>query len=279
MTISASRRAQAVLHRRPALRLTGLLTPALAWLGLFYLVPLGFLLATAFFDTDSFTGRITYELSFDNVVDVLTTPAYLFTALRTVAVAVGVTLLCVLLAVPLATFMALVARARSRPVLVALVLTPLWASYLVKVYAWRILLAPEGPIGAGYGWVGVVLTLTYLWLPYMVLPVYAGIDSMRGTFLEAAADLGARPWTTFRTVVAPMLAPAIAAGSVFTFSLSLGDYITVQLVGGTNQMLGNLVYTNFSTDLPFAAAVALLPLLVMTAYLLTIRRTGALARL
>ena len=273
---------QAALHRRPGLRLTGLLAPALLWLGLFYLVPLAFLLATAFFDTESFTGRITYELSADNVVDVLSTPAYLLTALRTVGVAVGVTLLCVLLAIPLASYMALVARPRARPVLVALVLTPLWASYLVKVYAWRILLAPEGPLGplgAGYGWVAVVLTLTYLWLPYMVLPVYAGIDSMRGTFLEAAADLGAKPWTTFRTVVAPMLAPAIAAGSVFTFSLSLGDYITVQLVGGTNQMLGNLVYANFSTDLPFAAAVALLPLLVMAAYLLTIRRTGALARL
>lgn len=277
--IATGRRVQALLHRRPGLRLTGLLAPALLWLGLFYLVPLAFLLATAFFDTDSFTGRITYALSADNVVDVLTTPAYLLTALRTVGVAVGVTLLCVLLALPLATYMALVARPRARPVLVALVLTPLWASYLVKVYAWRILLAPEGPFGAGYGWLGVVLALTYLWLPYMVLPVYAGIDAMRGTFLEAAADLGARPWTAFRTVVLPMLAPAVAAGSVFTFSLSLGDYITVQLVGGTNQMLGNLVYANFSTDLPFAAAVALLPLLVMGAYLLTVRRTGALNRL
>jgi putative spermidine/putrescine transport system permease protein len=268
-----------VLHRRPALRLSGLLAPALVWLGLFYVVPLGFLLATAFFDTDSFTGRITYTFTGENVVEVLTDPGYLLTALRTVGVAVGVTLLCVVLAVPLASFMALVARPRSRPVLVALVVTPLWASYLVKVYAWRVLLAPEGPIGAGYGWVAVIVTLTYLWLPYMVLPVYAGIDSMRGSFLEAAADLGARPWTAFRTVVAPMLAPAIAAGSVFTFSLSLGDYITVQLVGGTNQMLGNIVYTNFSTDLPFAAAVALLPLIVMAAYLVTIRRTGALERL
>jgi len=245
-------------------------------------VPLGLLLATAFFDTDSFTGRITYAFTTENVVDVLTTPAYLLTAARTVGVALGVTLLCVVLAIPLASYMALVARARSRPVLVALVLTPLWASYLVKVYAWRILLAPEGPFGGwgpGYGWVAVVLTLTYLWLPYMVLPVFAGIDSMRGSFLEAAADLGARPWTAFRTVVAPVLAPSIVAGSVFTFSLSLGDYITVQLVGGTNQMLGNVVYQNFSTDLPFAAAVALLPLLVMAAYLVTIRRTGALARL
>ena len=125
----------------------------------------------------------------------------------------------------------------------------------------------------------MVLTLTYLWLPYMVLPIYAGIDGMRGSYLDAAADLGARPWTAFRTVVVPLLGPAVAAGSVFTFSLSLGDYITVQLVGGTNQMLGNIVYSNFSTDLPFAAAVALLPLLVMAAYLLTIRRTGALERL
>jgi putative spermidine/putrescine transport system permease protein len=282
MAVTTSHPLQSLLHRRPGLRLSGLLAPALVWLGLFYVVPLGFLLATAFFDTDSFTGRITYAFTTDNVVEVLTDPAYLLTALRTVGVAVGVTLLCVVLAVPLASFMALVARPRSRPVLVALVVTPLWASYLVKVYAWRILLAPEGPLGGlspGYGWLAVIVTLTYLWLPYMVLPVYAGIDAMRGSFLEAAADLGARPWTAFRTVVAPMLAPAIAAGSVFTFSLSLGDYITVQLVGGTNQMLGNIVYTNFSTDLPFAAAVALLPLIVMAAYLVTIRRTGALERL
>jgi putative spermidine/putrescine transport system permease protein len=272
----------AVLHRHPRLRLSGLLTPALVWLGLFYVVPLGFLLATAFFDTDSFTGRITYSFTADNVLEVLTEPAYLLTVLRSVGVAVGVTLLCVLLAVPLAAYMALVARARSRPVLVALVLTPLWASYLVKVYAWRVLLAPEGPLGGlspGYGWGAVVVTLTYLWLPYMVLPVYAGISSMRGSFLEAAADLGARPWTAFRTVVLPVLGPAVAAGSVFTFSLSLGDYITVQLVGGTNQMLGNVVYQTFSTDLPFAAAVAVLPLVVMALYLLTIRRTGALGRL
>ena len=274
------RRVAALLHRAPRLRLAGLLAPALLWLVLLYLVPLGLLLATAFFDTDNFTGRITYEFTTENVVDVLTTPAYLLTVARTVGVAVGVTLLCALLALPLATYTALVSR---RPgLLVALVLTPLWASYLVKVYAWRVLLAPEGPLGAagpGYGWFAVVVTLTYLWLPYMVLPLHAGLTSMRGSYLEAAADLGARPWTAFRTVVLPVLAPAIAAGSVFTFSLSLGDYITVQLVGGTGQMLGNLVYQNFSTDLPFAAAVAVLPLLVMAAYLLTIRRTGALDRL
>jgi putative spermidine/putrescine transport system permease protein len=269
-----------LLHRAPRLRLAGLLAPALLWLVLLYLVPLGLLLATAFFDTDSFTGRITYAFTTDNVRDVLTTPAYLRTAGRTVGVAAAVTALCALLALPLATYTALVSR---RPgLLVALVLTPLWASYLVKVYAWRVLLAPEGPFGAaspGYGWTAVVVTLTYLWLPYMVLPLHAGLASMRGSYLEAAADLGARPWTAFRTVVLPLLAPAVVAGSVFTFSLSLGDYITVQLVGGTGSMLGNLVYQNFSTDLPFAAAVALLPLLVMAVYLLTIRRTGALSRL
>jgi putative spermidine/putrescine transport system permease protein len=225
---------------------------------------------------------VLYEFTTENVVEVLTNPAYLLTAARTVAVAVGVTALCVVLAVPLAAYMALVAGPRARPVLVALVVTPLWASYLVKGYAWRVLLSSEGPLGGlspGYGWVAVVLTLTYLWLPYMILPIYAGIDGMRGSYVDAAADLGARPWTAFRTVMVPLLGPAVAAGSVFTFSLSLGDYITVQLVGGTNQMLGNIVYANFSTDLPFSAAVALLPLLVMAAYLLTIRRTGALERL
>ncbi|MCE0761614.1 ABC transporter permease [Pseudonocardia kujensis] len=279
---SWTRRVQAVLHRHPRLRLSGLLAPALLWLVLLYLVPLVLLLLTAFAETDSFTGQITWTLSADTVLDVLTTPAYLFTALRTVLVAVGVTVLCAVLALPLATYMALVAAPRRRPLLVALVVTPLWASYLVKVYAWRILLAPEGVLGGaspGYGWTAVVVTLTYLWLPYMVMPVYTGISALRGSYLEAAADLGARPWTTFRTVVLPVLKPAIAAGSVFTFSLSLGDYITVQLVGGTNQMLGNLVYANFSTDLPLAAALAVLPLIVMAAYLLTIRRTGALDRL
>jgi putative spermidine/putrescine transport system permease protein len=272
----------AVLHRRPGLRLSGLLTPALVWLGLFYVVPLLFLLATAFFQTDSFTGRIDYSFTTDNLARVFGEPVYLLTVVRTVGVAAAVTVLCGVLALPLASYMALVASARMRPLLLALVITPLWASYLVKVYAWRILLTPEGPLGGltpGYGWTAVILTLTYLWLPYMVLPVYAGISSMRGSFLEAAADLGARPWTAFRTVVFPVLGPAIAAGSVFTFSLSLGDYISVQLVGGTNQMLGNVVYQTFGTDLPFAAAVAILPLIVMALYLLTIRRTGALERL
>jgi putative spermidine/putrescine transport system permease protein len=270
---------QALLHRRPALRLAGLLTPAVVWLAVFYLLPLGFLLATAFFATDSFTGRVLYTFTTENVVEVLTNPAYLLTVVRTVAVAVGVTVLCVVLAVPLAAYIALVAGPRARPVLVALVVTPLWASYLVKGYAWRVLLSPEGPLGGlspGYGWVAVVLTLTYLWLPYMVLPIYAGLERIPRSLLDASADLGARPWATFRRVVLPLTMPAVAAGSIFTFSLSLGDYITPQLVSST-QFIGNVVYANvgIANNLPLAAAFATVPMLIMVAYLLLARRAGA----
>jgi putative spermidine/putrescine transport system permease protein len=200
-------------------------------------------------------------------------------------VASAVTIICAVLAVPLAFYMAKVASPRVRLALVVAVTTPLWASYLVKAYAWRMLLSPEGPLSwatgysPGYGLAATVVTLTYLWLPYMIIPVFAAFERVPDSLIDASSDLGASDMATMRMVVAPLVFPGIAAGSIFTFSLSLGDYITVQLVGGTNQMLGNLVYSNFSTDLPFAAAVALLPLLVMAAYLVTIRRTGALARL
>lgn len=284
------RRVQGSLHRRARLRLGGLLALPMTWLVLVYLVPLGLLFLTAFWRTDSFTGSIVRELSLDNLRDVLTTTVYLEVLARTVGVALAVTLMCALVALPMAFFMARVVPARWQPLMVALVLTPLWASYLVKVYAWRTMLAPGGSVvqdlfalvgtsGPGYGWPAVVLVLTYLWLPYMVLPVYAGLASMRGSYLDAAADLGARPWRSFRSVVLPVLAPSVVAGSIFTFSLSLGDYITVQLVGGTSQMLGNVVYQNFSVDLPFAAAVATLPVVVMVLYLLAARRTGALDNL
>ena len=287
---NALRRVQAGLHRRAWARVAGLLALPVTWLVLVYLVPLGLLLLTALWRTDSFTGLLVRELSLRNFQLLLEEPAYLRAVARTVGVAAAVTALSVLLAVPMAFFMARVASRRWQPVLVALVLTPLWASYLVKVYAWRSLLAPDaglvdtvlgrlGLSGPGYGWVAVVLVLTYLWLPYMVLPVYAGLSAMQSSYLDAAADLGARPWRTLRTVVLPLVVPSIAAGSLFTFSLSLGDYITVQLVGGTAQMLGNVVYANFSVNLPFAAAVATLPVVVMVGYLLAVRRTGALENL
>jgi putative spermidine/putrescine transport system permease protein len=170
------------------------------------------------------------------------------------------------------------------------ILTPLWASYLVKAYAWRILLANGGPIddllggpgrGPGYGLVAVVLVLSYLWLPYMILPIYAGLERLPDSLLEASADLGARGGRTFRSIVLPMLIPSIFAGSIFTFSLSLGDYITVTIVGGKTQMIGNLVYANIGAadNLPFAAAIATVPVLIMVIYLLAVRRSGALEEL
>jgi putative spermidine/putrescine transport system permease protein len=279
------RQAAGWLHRHVGARLVLLLALPSAWLVLVYLVPLALLFVTAFWRTDSFTGSVVRELTTKNLQDVLEKPVYLQLLGRTVAVAVAVTLVCAALAVPMALFMAKVAPPRWQPLLVALVLTPLWASYLVKVYAWRSMLSPSGLVASvfggtpGYGWTAVVLVLSYLWLPYMVLPVYTGLTTMRASLLDAASDLGARPWTGLRTVVLPLLAPSLAAGSVFTFSLSLGDYITVQLVGGTSEMVGNAIYQNFSVDLPFAAALATLPAIVMLGYLAAVRRTGALQSL
>jgi putative spermidine/putrescine transport system permease protein len=176
-------------------------------------------------------------------------------------------------------------------VLVIAVLTPLWASYLVKAFAWRSMLSDGGIIewsasrfgldSPGYGLVAVVLTQAYIWLPYVILPIFAGLERVPDSLLDAAGDLGASAWQTMRTVVFPMLVPAIIAGSIFSFSLTLGDYITVNIVGGANQMLGNLVYTNVgaANNLPLAAAVALIPVLIMVGYLGAVRRTGALENL
>jgi len=281
--------AQTWLHRTVWARLAALLALPLTWLVLIYLVPLALLFVTALWSTDSFTGLVVRELTFENYRDIFTEPAFLLTVLRTVVVAATVTVLCALIALPMGFFMSRVASPRWRPLLLALVLTPLWAAYLVKVYAWRTILSPSGPAADVLGWFGlsapgyglgaVVLVLTYLWLPYMVLPVHTALSAMPESLVDAAADLGARPWRTFRDVMLPVIWPALVAGSIFTFSLSLGDYITVQLVGGTRQMLGNVVYQNFSVNLPFAAAMATLPVVVMVGYLLAVRRTGALENL
>jgi len=274
------RRSQSWLHRHANIRLGGLLALPLGWMILIYLVPLALLLVTAFWSVNSFTFQVERGFTLDNFVEIFTEPAYLKVLLRTVAIASAVTVASALITLPVAFFMARVAAPRWQPLLVALVLTPLWASYLVKVYAWRIMLNPENGvlsgISPGYGLTAVVVVLTYLWLPYMILPVYAALSSMRGSYLDAAADLGARPWRTYRDVVLPVIWPAVVAGSIFTFSLSMGDYITVQLVGGATQMLGNAIYQNFSVNLPFAAALATLPVIVMVLYLLAVRRTGAL---
>lgn len=284
---SPARSIPGFLHRHVWARLTGLLALPMAWLVLLYLIPMVLLFVTAFWTTDSFTGKLEQTFTLENFARVFNpSQPFLTTALRTLGVAAAVTILSTLLAVPLSLFMAKVARPRWRPLLVALVITPLWASYLVKVYAWRTMLNPEGGFlestlggSPGYGWLAVVLVLTYLWLPYMVLPVYVGVQNIPPSLLDASSDLGARSWATFRDVLLPIVKPSIIAGSVFTFSLSLGDYITAQLVGGKAQMLGNVVYATFTTDLPFAAAIASLTVLIMVGYLTAVSRSGALENL
>ncbi|WP_062290423.1 ABC transporter permease [Demequina phytophila] len=286
-----TRSVSAFLAPRRRLQLAGLLTPPVLWLGLVYVVALAALLVTAFWTVDELTGQVQIEWTTDNVVEVLTEALYRTVTLRTLGIAVLVTVLDIIVAVPVAFFMAKIARPRMRHLLVIAVLAPLWASYLVKVYAWRALLSSEGliewavsPFGLdtpGYGIVGVVLTLSYLWLPYVIMPIYAGFDRVPDRLLEASADLGAKGWTTLIAVVMPMIRPAIIAGSIFAFSLSLGDYITTGIVGGTTQMLGNLVYANVgaANNLPLAAAISLIPIGIILLYLAAVRRTGALRSL
>jgi putative spermidine/putrescine transport system permease protein len=281
---------RAFLHRRPGLRLAGLLSAPVLWLVVLYLGALAVLLVSAFWTVNGFTGEVVRQFSLANFRTILTEEVYRNVTLRSVGVAVSVTLICVVLAVPMALYMAKVASPRARHWLLIAILTPLWASYLVKAYAWRVLLANGGPVdwllggpghGPGYGLFATILVLSYLWLPYMILPVYAGLERLPDSMLEASADLGARAGRTFRSVVLPILVPSIFAGSIFTFSLSLGDYIAVQIVGGKTQLIGNLVYANVgaANNLPFAAAIATIPVLIMVIYLLAVRRTGALEEL
>jgi putative spermidine/putrescine transport system permease protein len=206
--------------------------------------------------------------------------------LRTLGIAAAVTITTAALGFPVAYYMARVASRRTRNLLVVGILLPLWASYLVKVYAWRVILAEDGILnwalaplglkGPGFGDVATWLVFSYLWLPYMILPIYAGLERIPSSLLEASGDLGARSWMTFRRVILPLVFPAIVAGSIFTFSLTMGDYIAPQLVSST-QFIGNVIYANVgsSGDLPFAAAFATVPVVVMIVYLLLARRLGA----
>ncbi len=261
------------------------------WLGVAYLGALGALFLTAFWGQNSFTGDIERVFTLQNFRDLVTIDVYRTITLRTLGIAALVTVVDALLALPIAFFMAKVASARTQRALVIAVLMPLWASYLVKAYAWRGMLSQGGivdwllnPFGLGspgYGLTATVITLAYLWLPYMILPVYAGLERLPNSLMEASADLGGSTWMTLRRVVVPLAFPAIVAGSIFTFSLSMGDYIAVRIVGGTNQMLGNVVYDSVgaANNLPFGAAVATVPVVVMLVYLAAVRRTGALENL
>jgi putative spermidine/putrescine transport system permease protein len=254
-----------------------------------YLGSLAILFVSAFWTTNSFTSEVVKVWSTDNFHELFTTPVFRQVILRSVGVALAVTVLCAVIAFPVAFYTARVARPRWRPWLVVAILTPLWASYLVKVYAWRLILSeggladwmlkPLGLDGPGFGLPATVMTLTYLWLPYMILPIHTALEQLPAGLMDASADLGARPGRTFRSVVLPMVLPSVAAGSVFTFSLSLGDYITVQIVGGKTQLIGNLVYSNIELNLPMAAALGTVPVVVIVLYLLAMRRTGALSSL
>jgi putative spermidine/putrescine transport system permease protein len=260
------------------------------WLGLAYFVALFSLLATSFYTVNPFTSEPVRAFTWDNYQQIFSNSAYLKAIGRTVGIAASVTVICTMLGVPMAFFIAKVVPRRWRGLMVALVVTPLWASYLVKVYSWKAmlqpnsgvvdwLLSPFGLSGPGYGVPAVVITLSYLWLPFMILPVFAGLERLPNSMLDASADLGGKAMKTIRSVVLPLVYPSIVAGSVFTFSLSLGDYITVQIVGSKTQMLGNIIYTSYTTALPFAAAMATIPVVIMVFYLAGVRRTGALDNL
>jgi putative spermidine/putrescine transport system permease protein len=279
------------LWRRPRLKLALLLSAPVGWLVVAYLGSLAVLLVSAFWTTDSFTGSIVRQPTTDNFATLFRGEVYRAITLRTVGLAAAVTVVDVVLAFPVAFFMAKVARRRWRPLLLAAVLTPLWASYLVKAYAWRVMvgsggvldwaLGPLGLHGPGFGLTALWLVLSYLWLPYMILPIFAGLDRLPDSLLEASSDLGAHAVRTFRSVVLPMAMPAVVAGSIFTFSLTLGDFVAVNIVGGKTQMIGNVIYANVgaANNLPFAAALACVPVVIMLLYLLAARRAGALESL
>src|SRR5688572_4506217 len=280
------RRLSSFLHRHPWLRLGLLLTPPLSWLLLAYLGSLAVLFVAAFWRLDPFTAEVVHDYGFQNFRQLWESDVYRAITQRTVLIAAAVTVTDAVLAFPIAFYMAKVASPKTRNLLVVAILLPLWASYLVKVYAWRIILQEQGilnwvldPVGLsgpGFGNVATWLVFSYLWLPFMILPVYAGLERIPSSLLEASADLGAHGGRTFRSVVFPLALPAVAAGSIFTFSLTLGDYITPALVSST-QFIGNVVYANvgIANNLPLAAAFATVPVLIMVVYLLIARRMGA----
>ena len=284
---SPLRRLAVWLYPRRRLQLGALLLLPLAGLVIAYFGALFILLLNAFWSKDAFTGQVQpFSWTLDAFEELATNPVYRTIAVRTVAVAAAVTLTDAVLAFPIAYYMARVASPRTRRAMVVAVLMPLWAAYLVKVYAWRVILQENGflewiltPIGIDAPGLGQILNawlvFSYLWLPYMVLPIYAGLERIPSSLLEASADLGGRNITTFRRVVLPLVFPALVAGSIFTFSLTLGDYITPDLVADA-KFIGNVIYDNSSLgNLPLAAAYSFIPIAIMVAYLLVARRLGA----
>ncbi|HUG51328.1 MAG TPA: ABC transporter permease [Terrimesophilobacter sp.] len=281
----AAKRSPSYLSTRPRARLALLLSVPLLWLVVMYLGSIAVMLVSAFWTVNDFTGAVEQTFTLDNLTRLVTDPLFGTVALRTILVALGVTVIDAVIAIPMALFMSKVASPRARIALLVAVTTPLWASYLVKAYAWRILIAPNGPLAfvtgghtPGYGLTATVITLAYLWLPFMIIPIYAGFERVSDSLVEASFDLGGNAWRTVRSIMLPLVFPAVAAGSIFTFSLTLGDYIAVGIVGGKTQLLANLIYGQLVTanNQPFAAALSLIPLAAIVLYLFAMRRTGAL---
>jgi putative spermidine/putrescine transport system permease protein len=287
---SARLRLSAALWRRPWLKAALLLAPPVLGLGVVYLGSLAALFVSAFWQVDSFTGKVIHVWTLGNFRSLLNDSVYRQIALRTLWMAAAVTLTDILLAFPLGYFMARLASRRLRAALFVLVLLPLWSSYLVRIYAWRTILAHNGALNWALNGVGLPdshlaytnwamwIVFSYVWLPFMVLPVYAALERIPGSYLEASQDLGAKGWRTFRSVILPLALPGVVAGSIFTFSLTLGDFITPALVGGAgSSFIGNIVeeYIGINGNVPFAAAFATVPVLVMGVYLLIARRLGA----
>lgn len=298
----ALRRLSDALYRHRALALAALLVPPLLWFGVIYLGSLFALLANSFFALDEFSGVVDRStLTLQNFRD-LFDPANLDVVWRTVLMAAVVTLACTVIAFPIAYTMARYARGPRKALLYIAVMLPLWSSYLVRLYAWKLLLAKEGAIGwvlaeLHLGWLldallatpgiggpslsfsrlGTFVVFVYMWLPFMILPIQAAIERIPGSLIEASSDLGARGATTFWKVIFPLAMPGIAAGSIFTFSLTLGDYIIPQVIGDSTLFIGQVVYRQqgVAGNVPFAAAFSLVPIVVIGVYLWFAKKLGA----
>jgi putative spermidine/putrescine transport system permease protein len=288
--IGGRRRLGGALWRRPWLKGLVLLSPPVVAFLAVYVAALVALFLYSFWTVDPFTSLTVRSWTLDNFRELWNGSTYHTVALRTIVIASAVTVTDAVIAFPFAYFMARVAGPRLRAVLFVLVLLPLWASYLARVYAWQLILNNNGLLNwtlqkAGlpapnliYTNTAVWIVFSYIWLPFMILPVYAALERIPHSYIEASRDLGASGSRTLRSVVLPLALPGLAAGSIFTFSLTLGDYITPTLVGGTSsQFIGNVVYdsVNGAGNLPFGAAFAVVPVLVMGVYLVIARRLGA----
>ena len=288
----ARRRLSGAFWRHPWLKATALLTPPLAWFGLVYLAALVALFVSAFWTVDTFTGEVERIWTLGNFEAIFSfeDTTYIRIAWTTIWMAAAVTATTAVVAFPFAYYMARIAGPRARAILFVLVLLPLWSSYLVRVYAWRLILNEEGALNwtlnglglpdadIGFTNTAMWLVFSYVWLPFMIIPVYAALERIPDSYLEASGDLGAHGFRTLRSVILPLALPGLVAGSIFTFSLTLGDYLTPVLVGGPgSQFIGNVVYSNIgiANNVPFAAAYATIPVVVMAAYLVLAKRLGA----